>query len=102
MDGCVARALHLPGQFRRKGAAFMETKCEVIGWLLVDDDRAQVLVREEDGHLSQQAASPEATLGQHAIQTGVFRRGNPIVDPVTRETLGYEMEPVSSLITAVA
>ena len=80
----------------------METRCEVIGWLLVDDDRAQMLVREENGHISQQAASPESTFGHHAIQTGVFRRGAAIVDPVTRETLGYEMETVSSLVAALA
>jgi hypothetical protein len=79
----------------------METRCEVIGWLLVDDDRAQMLVREENGHISQQAARPESTFGHQAIQTGVFRRGAPIVDPVTRETLGYEMERVSSLVGAL-
>jgi hypothetical protein len=79
----------------------METRCEVIGWLLVDDDRAQMLVREENGRISQQAASPESTFG-HAIQTGVFRRGAAIVDPVTHETLGYEMETVSSLVAALA
>jgi hypothetical protein len=79
----------------------METRCEVIGWLLVDDDRAQMLVREENGRISQQAASPESTFGHHAIQTGVFRRGAAIVDPVTHETLGYEMETVSSLVAAL-
>ena len=57
----------------------METRCEVIGWLLVDDDRAQMLVREENGRISQQATSPESTFGHHAIQTGVFRRGAAIV-----------------------
>jgi hypothetical protein len=85
---------------QKKGAAPMETRCEVIGWLLVDEDRTQVLVREENGLISQQAAPPERTLGDHTIQTGVFRRGNPIIDPVTRETVGYEMERVSSLVAS--
>jgi hypothetical protein len=86
---------------QNRGAAPMETRCEVIGWLLVDEDRAQVLVREENGDISQQTASPESTFGYESIQTGVFRRGNPIVDPVTHETLGYEMERVSSLVAAL-
>ena len=36
----------------------MATKCEVFGWLLVDD-AARVLVREESGHISLQSAKPE-------------------------------------------
>ena len=69
----------------------MATKCEVFGWLLVDD-AARVLVREESGHISLQNAKPESTPGHWAIQTGSFRRGKPIVDPVTGQSLGYEME----------
>jgi hypothetical protein len=80
----------------------MDAKCEVIGWLHLDEENARVLVREEDGHVSQQAASFETALGHEAIQTGVFRRGNPIVDPVTRETIGYEMERIWSAIPALA
>lgn len=79
----------------------MQTKCEVIGWLLVDTDKAQVLVREQDGHVSRQLANPGCTSGPNAIQTGTFRRGNPIVDPITRETLGYEMERLSGPIAAL-
>jgi hypothetical protein len=79
----------------------MGTKCEVIGWLF-DDDAARVLVREENGHVSSQAANAEGTFAYQAIQTGSFRRGNPIVDPVTHETLGYELVPVSSLLAAEA
>lgn len=70
-------------------------KCEVFGWLLVDD-AARVLVREESGHISLQSAKPEATPGSWAIQTGSFRRGKAIVDPVTGQSLGYEMEWVST------
>jgi hypothetical protein len=79
----------------------MATKCEVFGWLLVDD-AAQVLVREESGHISLQAAKPENAPGHWAIQTGSFRRGNPIVDPVTGQSLGYEMEWVPSPLAAAA
>jgi hypothetical protein len=80
----------------------MDMKCEVIGWLLVEDDRAQVLVREQNGSISLQRANAETAFGHYAIQTGVFRRGAPIVDPVTHETLGYEMESVSSPLAALA
>lgn len=69
----------------------METKCEVVGWLLVDD-AARVLVREDGGAHSAHTVSAEKTFAHRAIQTGSFRRGDPIVDPVTQETLGYEME----------
>lgn len=74
----------------------MEANCEVIGWLFVDAEHAQVLVREESGGISSHAAAPDGALGRWAIQTGVFRRGAPIIDPVTHETLGYEMESVYS------
>ena len=79
----------------------MATKCEVFGWLLVDD-AAQLLVREESGHISLQAAKPESSPGHWAIQTGSFRRGKAIVDPVTGQSLGYEMEWVASpLVEAI-
>lgn len=70
----------------------MKTKREVIGWLFVEADRDHVLVREENGHISQQTAG-EGTFGQYAIQTGAFHR-RPILDPMTSEILGYEMESV--------
>jgi hypothetical protein len=70
----------------------MDKRCEVIGWVHTDSDRAQVLIREEDGHISAQAAGLESAFAQYAIQTGSFRRGNRIIDPVTQELLGYEME----------
>ena len=80
----------------------MDKTCEVIGWLLDEDDNSQVLIRESDGQISLQNASLDSTFGQYAVQTGCFRRGNPIVDPVTRETLGYEMERVPNPLSAWA
>ena len=78
-----------------------EKTCEVIGWLLDDDHESQVLVRERDGQISLQTASLDSTFGRHAIQTGCFRRGNPIIDPVTHETLGYEMVSVPNPLVAL-
>lgn len=70
----------------------MGTKCEVIGWLLGDDDNAQVLVRDAIGQVSLRTADTDGGFAQHAMQTGRFGRANPIIDPVTHETLGYEMD----------
>ncbi|MFO7305347.1 MAG: hypothetical protein C0P74_007500 [Gammaproteobacteria bacterium] len=69
----------------------MTTTCEVIGWLL-DTDSARVLVREHDGRISAQRANADGTFANKPIQTGAFKRGKPIIDPITRETVGYEME----------
>jgi hypothetical protein len=77
----------------------METKCEVIGWLL-EDDAPCVLVRDGNGAISLQTAPPESSFGHEAIQTGRFRRGNPIIDPQTQEIIGYEMERLSSTLAA--
>jgi hypothetical protein len=78
----------------------METKCEIVGWLLLDD-AARVLVRDENGCVSAHGMNPETAFAHRAIQTGSFRR-NPIIDPVTNETLGYDMEWLSSPHDAVA
>ena len=80
----------------------MEAKCEVVGWLLDESNRTQVLIRERNGQLSLQTADLESTFGQYALQTGSFRRGNPIIDPITQETVGYEMERIPNPVSAFA
>ena len=65
-------------------------KCEVVGWVFIDTDKPQLLVREEC------AAAPHAmhfseTFAHQAVQTGAFRR-EPIIDPLTQQTIGYEMQ----------
>lgn len=70
-------------------------KCEVVGWVFIDSEKPQLLVREE------RTAAPQAmdiaqTFAHQAVQTGSFRRGNPIVDPLTQQTVGYEMEALIS------
>jgi hypothetical protein len=84
-----------------KWNAKTETTCEIVGWLF-DDDAARVLVRDEDGRLSLQAVNPDNTFAHQSIQTGSFRRGNPIIDPVTQETIGYEMERLPSAFAPLA
>lgn len=80
----------------------MESTCEVIGWLLDEGTRGQVLIREHNGDISLQPASLDSAFGHFAVQTGAFRRGSPIVDPLTMETVGYEMERILGPIGAVA
>jgi len=83
----------------------MQAKAELIAVFLTDVDeaapraprRAQMLLRTADGHMSLQTVNPETTLGQYALRTGCFRQGKPIFDPVSRQTLGYEMEPAPLL-----
>ena len=77
------------------------TNCEIIGWLLEGANKAQVLIRDENGCISLQTTDLDTSFGQYAIQTGAFRRGSPIIDPVTRETVGYEMEQISKPIAAL-
>ncbi|MET0658873.1 MAG: hypothetical protein ABW110_12025 [Steroidobacteraceae bacterium] len=72
----------------------MSSTCEVIGWLL-DEGGARMVVREENGSTSLEKAGAD-TLGNAAIQTGTFRRGKAIIDPITHERVGYEMEQVPS------
>jgi hypothetical protein len=72
----------------------MNKTCSVIGWVL-DADRTKIIVREESGLVFAQAATTDGGLGASAIQTGAFRRGKRLVDPQTKEFLGYEMERIA-------
>jgi hypothetical protein len=62
---------------------------------------ATLLVRTADGRMVMQPVDPDATLGQEALTTGAFRKGGPIVDPVSRRILGYEMEPAHGMTLRV-
>jgi hypothetical protein len=80
----------------------MQTKCEIVGWLHVDDDKTQMLVREEDGRICRHTAAAESEFGQRAIQTGAFRRLHPVFDAATNELLGYDMECLPPRLAAIA
>lgn len=62
-----------------------------------DVPMATILVRSANGRMSMQPVDPDATLGHQALATGAFRKGNPIVDPVSRRIIGYEMEQTHPL-----
>ena len=60
-------------------------------------DGAQCLVRDADGRFSLHDVTTQAEFDRMARTTGCFRRGKPILDPETRNVIGYEMEEVPSL-----
>jgi len=73
---------------------------EVIAVLVAgyDDDgaeRATVILRDGSGNVSMKQMSAQEGLAQRAANTDRFRRGKPIVDPVSREVVGYELERVA-------
>jgi hypothetical protein len=82
---------------------FMETKqSEVIAVLLPEADAtaqrqpgaATMIVRRADGQFVLETIDARIALAQQAANTGCFRKGKPILDPTSREVLGYEMEEV--------
>lgn len=62
---------------------------------------AQCLVRRPDGRVSLEPVGSEEEFERTARTTGCFRRGKPIHDPFTHEVIGYEMEQVPLLRSAV-
>jgi hypothetical protein len=63
---------------------------------------ATALLRDEDGRMSLQPFTHDMPFTEQAITTGCFRRGKPIIDPTTREVIGYEMEMISGLEAHIA
>jgi hypothetical protein len=71
---------------------------EIVAVLPSDDDAVRsgdvvtVLLRTADGRLElRQLPRPEPS-DDAAPALAVVRRGKPIVDPMTRQVVGYEME----------
>jgi hypothetical protein len=87
----------------------MTNEAEVIAVVMPEADgsgrmqrMATVLMRSGDGQMWLRTVSTDSALGRQAMSTGCFRNGNPIVDPVTRQLLGYEMERIPSPFFAIA
>ena len=77
----------------------MSDEKEVIGLLPAEGSsgrarKAQALVRLADGRVAIE------DLGAEAKQGVRFRPGRPILDPDSREVIGYEMEQVSLAASA--
>lgn len=61
-----------------------------------DDSAGQVtaVLRDADGAMEVRRLKPDRGLLSRARLTGRFNSGKPIVDPLTREIIGYEIEPL--------
>lgn len=71
---------------------------EVIALLPADDEQAgpqqpQALVRLADGRMALEDIRPESSAFARTLAR--FRRSRPILDPDTREVIGYEMVQIS-------
>lgn len=53
------------------------------------------IVRSPEGPMEIRQLRPDRSLLGLARLTGRFNCGKPIVDPVTREVVGYEIEPLA-------
>lgn len=56
------------------------------------------LIRDADGKMKLEvveSAAQDRDFADQMRDTGCFRRGKPIVDPVTRQVVGYELEMIS-------
>lgn len=81
----------------------MSNQKEVIGLLPAEGSsgrarRAQALVRLADGSVAIEDLGAEAKKICRSLVR--FRPGRPILDPDTREVIGYEMEQVSLAASA--
>jgi len=99
----MAWALHLHRQLSSDVA--VPVKAEVIAVFLPEgesrsDSSATILLRNADGQMSLQNVNPDSAFGRQAMRTGCFRRGKPIIDPVLRQMIGYEMEMVPHLMSS--
>lgn len=54
---------------------------------------ATALVRDVEGTMRLETVYDDA--GDEMLNTGCFRRGKPIIDPMTRQVMGYELEMVA-------
>ena len=86
-------------------SALMSTgKSEIVALLLPEGETehlahpehcATLLVRRADGQFALEQIDARVALARRAANTGCFRKGKPIVDPTTRQVMGYEMEEIS-------
>lgn len=56
---------------------------------------ATALLRDAQGLLGLRSLVPDASVLRQARVVGRMNRGKPIVDPASREVIGYEIEPLA-------
>lgn len=59
-----------------------------------DDTGAHRLIRDADGRVALEPVATREDLERAIRDTGCFRRGRAIRDPISFEVIGYEMEEV--------
>ena len=59
-------------------------------------DTTTALMRDEDGRMSLKPVTKDMPFLEQMMTTGCFRRGKPIIDPLSREIIGYEMEMIAA------
>ena len=98
------------GQYPQTMYNFNAATSELIGLLLPDPEQdatlmpikgrpqasATALVRKSDGQMALEPVAADSLLARDALKTSCFRKSRPIIDPVSREIMGYEMERVDS------
>jgi hypothetical protein len=104
--------LALPVTATRARVVTKDDNVEIIALVLADANErrwkagqlgrgAQCLVRRPDGRVALEPVESEEEFERTARTTGCFRRGKPIHDPYTHEVIGYEMERVPLLRSAL-
>ena len=53
------------------------------------------LLRDAEGFMQLRRVAPDAALLRRARVAGRLNSGKPILDPVTREVIGYELELIA-------
>ena len=53
------------------------------------------LMRDAEGTIQLRRLEPSPSLLRRARVAGRMNSGTPIVDPLTREVIGYEIEPIA-------
>jgi hypothetical protein len=64
------------------------------GHLARPEHQATLLIRRPDGQFELERVDARLALARRAANTGCFRQGKPIIDPRTRQVMGYEMEEI--------
>ena len=67
----------------------------------IDFTATSCLLRDASGEMSIKSTLTSDDVRQCLENSGVFRRGNPIVDPGSGEVIGYELEEDESIRLAV-
>lgn len=56
---------------------------------------ATLLVRDSEGRMLLETVTPDTQFMEQIMTTSRFRRGKAIVDPMSRQVMGYEMEMIA-------